>query len=800
MLRPDTLPPDRRLAAPVAAFLRRAGLPCRAGLLLASLLCLGWIFWDGTSFASFDDEDVHLLGGKMLNQGGVLYRSFVDSHGPVIFMLTQLYGALCGWAAPNGARAIPVLAAIAAGGAIAASPALTGPRARMWGVTCFAGLLAIVWLRQGLFMVSYYPVAGAMAAFALAAFAVGAITGAKPSAAFGFSAGLSLALLVGCAYSYGPSAVLIAAGGSWAALREGHAHPVKALLAGAAAGAALILLYLLRFGDIGGYLAFHVAESQADYARYINFSVDTFWRSLIPTARPDGVIQTLAVLCTVLAFAGLLILDARRSAGRQRHRLAIALCVAGILLLNARGTMIFQDGSFLFAAIALLSITAARVLASLPRWADIPGSLAAALLLAGFHAAAHAALYTPYGLDPASMAALPRWPLPARSDAPVFARVRALVGPQEPILALTYQPSFYLLADRRPMDGFYTYFPWDADYARSPWFGIRRDLCAALTTRPPPLIVLDQVPIWGHRPIDYMPCLFAALRRDYVRDGALDTGIGQIYVRRDRAQGGDAQGAAAAKDREDMRVHLMVAASLLPGVAAQAAPPVTPIAAAIANPDRPPADRARDPMRHPGELVRFAGLRPGESVADFMPGGGYFTRIFSNVVGPGGHVYAITPSELAARMPSLPAGINSLAAEPAFGNVTPLVQPTAEIGSGLRLDMVWTSDNYHDVYGFFGAQQAAAADAAIFRALKPGGIFMVIDHVAAEGSGATAPTTLHRIDPEMVKTQVLAAGFQLEAQSDILHNPDDQHNLKVFAPAIRGHTDQFVFKFRKPGG
>lgn len=217
-----------------------------------------------------------------------------------------------------------------------------------------------------------------------------------------------------------------------------------------------------------------------------------------------------------------------------------------------------------------------------------------------------------------------------------------------------------------------------------------------------------------------------------------------------------------------------------------------------AAPDRPAADTARDAVRHPAELLDFAGIKPGDSVADFVPGTGYFTRIFSQKVGPQGHVYAITPAELAARKPQLAEGIAALAKQPGYANVTPLVEPTAKTATGLRLDVAWTDDNYHDVYGFFGPAAAAAADAAIFAALKPGGVFMVIDHVGLPGSSATAPTTLHRIDPATVRTQVTAAGFVLEAESKMLQNPADAHTQKVFDPAIRGHTDQFVMRFRKP--
>ncbi len=228
----------------------------------------------------------------------------------------------------------------------------------------------------------------------------------------------------------------------------------------------------------------------------------------------------------------------------------------------------------------------------------------------------------------------------------------------------------------------------------------------------------------------------------------------------------------------------------------QAAP--ASIAAAVAAP-RPKADTDRDALRKPAAVIAFAGIKPGDKIGDLMPGQAYFTRIFSHLAGPSGHVYALIPSELAVLVPKMVDGIKALAADPAYANVTPVIVPTAQIAAPEKLDVVWTSQNYHDLYGFFGPSQAAAADAAVFRALKPGGIYMVIDHVAATGAGATSEKTLHRIDPDLVRAQVLAAGFTLEGTSDLLRNPADTHTLKVFDPAIRGRTDQFIMKFRKPG-
>jgi predicted methyltransferase len=230
-----------------------------------------------------------------------------------------------------------------------------------------------------------------------------------------------------------------------------------------------------------------------------------------------------------------------------------------------------------------------------------------------------------------------------------------------------------------------------------------------------------------------------------------------------------------------------------------AAPTHSGIAAAVASADRPAEDVARDELRKPAALLAFAGIKAGDRVADLIPGKGYFTRLFSNVVGPSGHVYAIVPAELAQVLPSAVDTAKAVAAEPAFANVSVLVLPTASIKAPEPLDVAWTSDNYHDLYAFFGPDQAEAFDKSVYAALKPGGVFIVIDHVAKAGTSAVSAKTLHRIDPETVEAQALAAGFTLEAESPILRDDADAHEASVFAPAIRGRTDQFVFKFRKPG-
>jgi predicted methyltransferase len=224
------------------------------------------------------------------------------------------------------------------------------------------------------------------------------------------------------------------------------------------------------------------------------------------------------------------------------------------------------------------------------------------------------------------------------------------------------------------------------------------------------------------------------------------------------------------------------------------------LAAAIANPSRPAEDVARDADRKPAETLMFAGIAPGEQIAELLPGGGYFTRIMSKAVGANGHVYALVPAPRAdapANTPDFAARVKALAADPAYANVTVVVEPFAQLKTPVPVDLVWTSQNYHDLHNLPGLD-LAVFNQMVFAALKPGGTYLILDHATEPGAGASQTSTLHRIDPQTVKQEVLAAGFVYDGQSDLLRNPQDPHTAKVFDPAIRGRTDQFILKFKKP--
>jgi predicted methyltransferase len=237
---------------------------------------------------------------------------------------------------------------------------------------------------------------------------------------------------------------------------------------------------------------------------------------------------------------------------------------------------------------------------------------------------------------------------------------------------------------------------------------------------------------------------------------------------------------------------LLIAAS---GAPAQAADPS--VSAAVADPGRPAADVALDGARKPAALLAFMGIKPGDRVVDVWPGA-YWDRLFSTAVGPQGHVYMFWPLE-AAKAEQVKVPDVGSAPLPGYPNVTVLASPANAFTTPEPVDLVWIRQNYHDLYDpFMAPTDVPTFNRAVFTALKPGGLYVIVDHSAPDGSGLAGANTTHRIDAAVVKKDVSAAGFVFVGESDALRNPADPRTVLVFDKSIRGHTDQFVYIFRKP--
>jgi predicted methyltransferase len=219
------------------------------------------------------------------------------------------------------------------------------------------------------------------------------------------------------------------------------------------------------------------------------------------------------------------------------------------------------------------------------------------------------------------------------------------------------------------------------------------------------------------------------------------------------------------------------------------------IVLAVSDPARPQADKDRDVNRKPAEMVAFAGVKPGMVVADMIPGGGYFTRIFSKSVGPTGKVYAIAGAPRPGQPPPLDALVKDAAN---YANLTVVSSDFQSIAAPSPVDIAWTSQNYHDLKNRPAPFEIAKFNKAVYDMLKPGGIYIVLDHSAKTDAADDVTNKMHRIKEATVKTEVLAAGFKLVGSSDAVRDPADTRDVPVFDGNIRGKTDQFVLKFQKP--
>ncbi len=207
-----------------------------------------------------------------------------------------------------------------------------------------------------------------------------------------------------------------------------------------------------------------------------------------------------------------------------------------------------------------------------------------------------------------------------------------------------------------------------------------------------------------------------------------------------------------------------------------------------------PADVMLDPAWKVPAVIAFAEVKNGDRVADIVAG--RLTESLARATGPSGKVYAIETAEVVRSHPEVMGHMKSLAAK--FPNVVVSQDPVSTpLPPGL--DAVIIRQNYHDLYDqFMGPADVAAFNRAVFAALKPGGVYVVLDHAAAAGSGINSTETLHRIEPARVKADVLAAGFKFDGASSILANPGDDHTKNVFDSSVRNHTDQFLYRFKKP--
>lgn len=254
--------------------------------------------------------------------------------------------------------------------------------------------------------------------------------------------------------------------------------------------------------------------------------------------------------------------------------------------------------------------------------------------------------------------------------------------------------------------------------------------------------------------------------------------------------------------RHSNMLLVAVAALALASPIAAKQPAKADVAAAVAAPGRPADDVKLDEGRKPVEVLTFMGLKPGDQVADIMAGGGYYTEIMARAVGPKGHVTAYNPHQFSDGDAKEAAAWAALKGRQT--NASLVLYPFEAFAAPANaFSFVIIHLDYHDLYWESEKFKLPRTDPAAFlktlyASVKPGGTVAVIDHVALPGDTRATVDKLHRIDPETVKADFLRAGFVLDGESGMLRTAGDDMTKSVFDPAVRGKTDRFVLRFKRP--
>jgi predicted methyltransferase len=248
------------------------------------------------------------------------------------------------------------------------------------------------------------------------------------------------------------------------------------------------------------------------------------------------------------------------------------------------------------------------------------------------------------------------------------------------------------------------------------------------------------------------------------------------------------------------KILFLAGSAILISTAVMAAAPTAKMKAAVADSGRPAADTARDENRKPAEMLAFAGIGPGKVVVDMLPGGGYFTRIFAKAVEPNGRVYAYFGAQYDERLKGQKKDPDNQFSDlkQTYKNLGVVHGPLPQFVTPQAVDVVWTSDNYHDMHNKAYAMDVNEVNKAVFKSLKPGGYYVIVDHKAADNAGDDVTEKMHRVKETTVKQEVEAAGFKLVAEGHDLAYPSDDGSKPVFDSNIRGKTNQFMLKFQKP--
>lgn len=475
----------------------------------------------GLGFLNFTDESGHFLGAQAIHHGDRLYGDYIDAHGPLVFILSWLTGQIVGFSEVWLFRLTSTFCAIAAALAIFFSPFLQAFWQRSLATSLWLGIISSVWIIQGLYLDSYWTIGGCLATIGLATLGIPLVYGYKISKIQSFIGGISIGLLPCAAYSFGLMALALCLILLLSILVDFKKYYLNLImtLSGICFATISIFIWLLIYGDIGGMIAFHFIANQRDYAHYLPFNFINFCRSLIPLFTSHFIIHVIAIFLFSIGAVLLFLTGA--------YKLRAIILVLGVISFQLRGSLYFQDGSFLIASVALFTFLIIQITKSKPKIAIITTFFLIAIIA---FVSNQYAVTSPAEYNKQQRYAY-HWHPFKKSNDEISKIIRFYTYQNERILTVPYGPDIYIQADRLPMKKYHGYLPWEADYAKHPWHGYERDLCKDLPKNEPPIIYYDHWVVWDQYPPEqFMRCVLDILKKDYTRFSSTSF----IYIRNDR--------------------------------------------------------------------------------------------------------------------------------------------------------------------------------------------------------------------------------------------------------------------------
>lgn len=475
----------------------------------------------GFGYHPFGDESGHDIGARALEKGDILYRDYIDAHGPVVYFATWILGKLVGYKYAFLFRLNAVIITVLAAFGLYHASRSTVWRERLIAPALFLGLIGPVWIVQALNMNGYWIFGGDLTVLACCLLVVPALLDRPLEKWAAVAGGASLGFLPFVAYSFLPVTFLFLL--SLLVVFFSRSSGLKTrdifnILSGILVAFCIMLLWMLVYADIKGFIVYHFINNQFYYSHYIPFSLGAIFKSLRPSVLPANLVQTFSVLMLVIGSAVLVF--------KARYRVAGGIAIAGIFSLDARGGTTFHDGAFVVASLGLVS-------QMLPIWLDqyksrllgFSSVLVASSVLVGLHAVS-----SPFEENYVQRQQA-GFHLFQSSNNLIDQKIRQYAGPEERILVIPYNPNVYVEADRLPIRKYHDYLPWEADYAKHPVWGYERDICVDLPKNLPPVIYFDNWTVWGlWKPEQFMACVVQILQTQY----DLLPGIPNVYVRKDR--------------------------------------------------------------------------------------------------------------------------------------------------------------------------------------------------------------------------------------------------------------------------